>query len=105
MAGRSLGSELSLKRTGFPTILQHDTVIKPKDCGGPLVDLDGKTVGINIARAGRTETYAIPAEDIQKLLPDLKSGKLAPKDNTAKVEPMPKDPMPMKPDAPTTLPK
>ena len=77
----ALGSELSHKRTGFPVILQHDTVIKPKDCGGPLVDLDGKAVGINIARAGRTESYAIPTEVVLALLADLKSGKLAPKED------------------------
>ncbi len=86
-----MGSELSNRRGGFPFILQHDTVLKPKDCGGPLVDLDGKTVGINIARAGRTETFAIPSEEVQKLLPDLKSGKLFPKAEVSKVEPAPKD--------------
>jgi serine protease Do len=75
----SLGSELSARRTGFPTILQHDSVLKPADCGGPLVDLDGHVIGINIARAGRTESYAVPTEAIQPLLGDLKSGKLAPK--------------------------
>ena len=75
----SMGSELSERRFGFPDILQHDSVIKPKDCGGPLVDLDGKVIGINIARAGRTESYAIPAEVIQPLLPELMSGKLAPR--------------------------
>src|SRR5262249_11927645 len=52
-------------------------------CGGPLVDLDGKTVGINIARAGRTETYAIPSEEVQALLADLKSGKLTGKEDLA----------------------
>ena len=71
-----MGSELSDRRGGFPSILQHDTVIHPRDCGGPVVDLDGKTVGINISRAGRTETYAIPSEDLLTLLDDLKSGKL-----------------------------
>jgi len=74
----SLGSQLSNRRTGFPTILQHDSVLKPADCGGPLVDLDGKVLGINIARAGRTETYAVPGELVQSLLADLKSGKYPP---------------------------
>ena len=73
-----MGSVLSNRRGGFPVILQHDTVLKPTDCGGPLVDLDGKVVGINISRAGRVETYAIPAEEVLKLMPDLMSGKLAP---------------------------
>ena len=65
-----LGSELSNHRGGYPSILQHDTVVRPADCGGPLVDLDGKAVGINIARAGRTETYAVPADAVIPLLAD-----------------------------------
>ncbi len=73
-----MGSALSNRRGGFPTILQHDTVLKPSDCGGPLIDLDGKVLGINIARAGRTESYAVPAEDVRRLLPELMSGRLAP---------------------------
>lgn len=73
-----LGSELSDRRGGFPSVLQNDMVIKPTDCGGPLVDLDSKVIAINIARAGRVESYAVPAEAVQVLLPDLKSGKLAP---------------------------
>jgi serine protease Do len=76
----NMGSKLSDRRDRFPTILQHDQVIKPTDCGGPLVDLDGKAVGINIARAGRVESYAIPTESVLALLSDLKSGKLAPKE-------------------------
>jgi serine protease Do len=73
-----LGSKLSDHRSGFPMVLQHDAVLQPADCGGPLVDLDGKVIGLNIARAGRTETLAIPAEVVKTLLDDLKSGKLAP---------------------------
>jgi serine protease Do len=86
-----MGTTLSSRRGGFPSILQHDSGIRPEDCGGPLVDLDGKAVGINIARAGRTETFAIPAEEIQSLIGDLKSGKFAPKeDPLAKVDTTPK---------------
>jgi serine protease Do len=75
---------LSERRTGFPTIFQHDGLVPAKDCGGPVVDLDGHVVGINIARAGRTETDAIPSEAIRPLLADLESGKLAPKEDTEK---------------------
>jgi serine protease Do len=74
----SLGSQLSKRRGGFPTVLQHDTVLRPVDCGGPIVDLDGKAVGLNIARAGRVESYALPSELVQSLLPDLIAGKYAP---------------------------
>lgn len=87
-----MGNPLSARRGGFPTILQHDSVLKPEDCGGPLVDLDGKALGVNIARAGRTETYAVPSEDVLALLPDLKSGKKAP---TVAVR-GPESPRPMK---------
>jgi serine protease Do len=78
----TMGGPLSTRRGGFPSFLQHDTVLKPQDCGGPVVDLDGKAVGINIARAGRVESYAIPSEALQPLLFDLMSGKLAPKEST-----------------------
>jgi S1-C subfamily serine protease len=74
-----MGSTLSERRAGFTVILQHDTVLRAQDCGGPLVDLDGHVIGINIARAGRVESYALPAEVVQPLLADLMSGKLAPK--------------------------
>jgi serine protease Do len=74
-----MGGPLSERRNGFPTILQHDAVLRPSDCGGPLVDLDGKVIGINIARAGRTESYAAPAEALLPLMYDLMSGKHAPK--------------------------
>ncbi|MSR53441.1 MAG: PDZ domain-containing protein [Gemmataceae bacterium] len=65
----SMGSVLSERRTGFPRIFQTDAVLKPTDCGAPLVDLDGRVLGIAIARAGRTESHVIPAETIKDLLP------------------------------------
>jgi serine protease Do len=74
-----LGSELSSRRSGYATILQHDAVLKPTDCGGPLVDLKGRVIGINISRAGRVETFAIPAEIVRPLIGELQSGRLAPK--------------------------
>jgi len=74
----SMGGDLSGRRSGFPAVLQTDMVIQPKDCGGPVVDLDGNVLGINIARAGRVETWILPSEDIRPLLNDLKSGKFAP---------------------------
>jgi serine protease Do len=75
-----MGSELSSRRSGYPTILQHDAVVRPSDCGGPIVDLDGKVIGINICRAGRTESWVVPGEVIRPLLFDLISGKYAVKE-------------------------
>ena len=62
---------LSDVRSGFDTILQHDTVLKPEHCGGPLIDLDGRAIGLNIARAGRVETLALPASEVQRLVASL----------------------------------
>jgi serine protease Do len=73
-----MGGKLSSRRAGFPSVFQHDTVLRPEDCGGPVVDLNGTVIGINIARSGRTESFAIPVASILPLLDDLKSGKLAP---------------------------
>lgn len=56
------GGPFSARRAGFPVVLPHDSVIHPTECGGPVVDTDGKIVGINIARALRVTTYAIPAD-------------------------------------------
>ena len=77
-ASNVISGPLSRRRNGFPAVFTHDTVLKPAQCGGPLVDLSGKVVGINIARAGRSSTYALPTETVLALLDDLKSGKWAP---------------------------
>jgi len=63
-----MGGDLSERRSFFPSILQHDTILKPNECGGPLCDLDGNCIGINIARAGRVESYALPVEALVKLI-------------------------------------
>lgn len=62
---------LSEVRSGFETILQHDTVLKPEHCGGPLIDLEGRVIGLNIARAGATETLALPASEVQRVVASL----------------------------------
>jgi serine protease Do len=73
-----MGSSLSNRRTGFPAVIQHDTVLRPTDCGGPLVDLDGNVLGINIARAGRVETWTLPGEVIRPLIKQFVEGKIPP---------------------------
>lgn len=62
------GGPFSGRRFGFGTVIAHDSVIDPSDCGGPVVDLAGNFVGINVSRAMRTTTYAVPAKAVQKLV-------------------------------------
>jgi serine protease Do len=80
--------QLSVNRWGFDRIIQHDTLLTPKDCGGPLVNLNGETIGINIARAARVASYAVPANDALKFLDEFRAGKhlVPPKVVEAKVE-------------------
>ncbi|MCD0463379.1 S1C family serine protease [Roseiconus lacunae] len=47
--------------SGFDQVIQHDTVLAPNQCGGPILDSDGNIIGVNIARAGRVVTYALPS--------------------------------------------
>jgi len=72
------GVGISRRHDDFPMVLQHDGTVRPADCGGPLVTLDGKAVGVNVARGGRTETYCIPANALVVLMYDLMSGRLRP---------------------------
>jgi serine protease Do len=69
---QKLGGALSTRRTGFESILQHDTILQPEQCGGPIVDLAGKTIGINIARASRISSYALPAALFVPLIEEMK---------------------------------
>lgn len=62
---RSTGG-VSLRKTNFPDVLVHDGRISPKHCGGPVLDLQGRVVGMNIARADRTSTYALPADVVKE---------------------------------------
>jgi serine protease Do len=68
-----MGGRLSPRRTGFDAVIQHDSVLRPHECGGPVVTLTGKAFGINVARAGRTETYALPADILLPLIEEMKS--------------------------------
>jgi serine protease Do len=72
----SMGSTLSGRRTGFPQVITTDMVIQPTDCGGPLVDLEGRVVGITIARAGRVESWVLPKEVIVPVFEELRSSKV-----------------------------
>lgn len=74
----AMGVGVSGRSDDFPAIVQHDTVVPPADCGGPVVDLSGKIVGVNIAHAGRTETYCLPTDIVLASMYDLMSGRLSP---------------------------
>jgi len=68
------GGELALSKRSseFPRILQHDTPVSKDRIGGPLLNLDGECVGMNIARNSRVATFAIPARELIEIIARLK---------------------------------
>ncbi|MEI7909961.1 MAG: PDZ domain-containing protein [Verrucomicrobiota bacterium] len=63
----AMSGAFSERRSGFPRILQHDILGAKSIVGGPLLDLEGRCIGMNIARANRAESFAIPVEDLKAI--------------------------------------
>jgi serine protease Do len=65
--------DVDLDPAGYYSFLQTDASINPGNSGGPLLDTDGKVVGMNTAiRAGANSIgFAIPIDMIKSLLPSL----------------------------------
>lgn len=57
---------ISRVSTGFGSVFAHDAVVQPNQCGGPVVDLDGNAIGLNIARYDRTATHALDPKTVMK---------------------------------------
>ena len=72
-----MGSSLSRNASGYPNAVQSDLALQAEDAGGPVIDVKGQIVGLNIARAERVSTYMIPGKIVNTLLADVQSGKFA----------------------------
>ncbi len=69
-----MSGDFSNRRSGFPRVIQHDILGTSKLVGGPLLDLEGRCLGMNIARANRAESFAIPVEELQSLAARMLDG-------------------------------
>ena len=63
-----LGAIPSDRKSEFPVVFQHDSPLFPEQCGGPICDLSGNVLGINIARESRASSFAIPTAHVKKTL-------------------------------------
>lgn len=66
---------LTLSKDFMAVFIQTDALINPGNSGGPLINLDGKVIGINtaIARQAQGIGFAVPVDVIKRVLPDLES--------------------------------
>jgi serine protease Do len=56
------------------SVIEHDARINPGNSGGPLVDKEGKIVGINYASNHNNQYFAIARTEADALLSQLKDG-------------------------------
>ncbi|MCX7704617.1 MAG: trypsin-like peptidase domain-containing protein, partial [Planctomycetota bacterium] len=67
---------LAMLQKYYPDAIQTDIPISPGNSGGPLVNLEGKLVGINgAAMPIETRSYATPINRIKGVLDQMKEGK------------------------------
>jgi len=60
----------------IPDIIQTDAAINPGNSGGPLIDIEGKVIGMNTAIQTKTGEFsgigfAIPSNSIKRIIPEL----------------------------------
>jgi serine protease Do len=81
------GGPVSRRATGFGEVIQHDGVVPANSVGTPIVDSQGRVVGLNIARADRMKTYALPsarvAASVRAMLDRVAAGDVLPDEDPA----------------------
>lgn len=60
------------QRDGFPRALPHDANVNRQECGAPITTVDGRVVGLTIARSARVRSLALLGADIDDVLKRMK---------------------------------
>ena len=55
----------SYRYSGFPAAIASDLAARPEHCGAPVVDADGRVVGLLIARAPFIESLILPSTEMR----------------------------------------
>jgi S1-C subfamily serine protease len=67
----NVAGPVNARLSHFGAVIQHDGVVLPAQQGGPVIDLRGNVIGLNIARADRTHTFALLAHRVALVLEQL----------------------------------
>jgi len=62
----------------YPIALEYSPPVRTTECGGPLVDVSGRVVGVTVGRMNTHAGWAIPIESVRKIVADAKIMKLSP---------------------------
>ena len=68
-----MSGPVSKRKDNFPLILQHDLPLPKEAMGGPVFDLNGECIGINIARVDRVTCYTLPSKIVFPVVKDFLS--------------------------------
>ncbi len=77
--GRDITARSFRSSENLVNLIQTDAAINPGNSGGPLVDLQGRVIGINTAIAAGSEGigFAIPINDVKSLIENVEeNGKI-----------------------------
>lgn len=66
-----MSGETSVRKAGFSEVIQTDLPLEPRDMGSPLLDIFGNVIGLNIAKADRVTTFALPSELVRRVIAEL----------------------------------
>ncbi len=75
------GLNREVEKDGFVRYIQHDAAINEGNSGGPIYDLDGNVVGINVSKLVDTNIegmgFSIPINTVKRIIARIEDGTLA----------------------------
>lgn len=60
----------------FPIALEYSPPVETTECGGPIIDLSGRVVGITVGQSNPANGWAIPADPVKRIIHMAKDRKL-----------------------------